>query len=144
MSSKGKLISEGMMNGRLFIGKWIYYHNKSDGIMSVEYYNDNGNLEGEKVVFYANGQIAETSTYKDGKLEGSSKWYSESGKLLKDYLYENDELHGMSKYYDADGIILAEGNYQKGRKHGIWNYYEAGKLKESKDHTRRSKNPKKQ
>ncbi|MBR9846007.1 MAG: toxin-antitoxin system YwqK family antitoxin [Algicola sp.] len=144
LSSKGKLISEGTIDGRLYTGKWIYYHNKSDGILSIEYYNENGNLEGEKIVFYPNGQIAEKSNYKDGKLEGSSKWYSEKGILIKDFLYENDELHGLSKYYDADGVLLAEGQYQKGRKHGIWNYYEDGKLKESKDHTRRSKNPKKQ
>ncbi|WP_241480659.1 toxin-antitoxin system YwqK family antitoxin [Psychroserpens mesophilus] len=144
LSSKGKLISEGTMNGRLYSGKWIYYHNKSDGILTTEYYNDNGKLEGEKIVFYPNGNIAEKSNYKDGNLEGSSKWYSEKGLLLKDFLYENNELHGLSKYYDANGIILAEGQYQKGRKHGIWNYYEDGKLKETKDHTRRSKNPKKQ
>lgn len=144
LSSKGKLISEGEMKGRLYIGKWIYYHNKSKGILTTEYYNDNGKLEGEKVVFYPNGQIAEKSNYKDGKLEGSSNWYSEKGLLLKVFLYDNDELHGMSKYYDANGIILAEGEYQRGRKHGLWKYYEDGKLKETKDHTRRSKNPKKQ
>ena len=144
MSSKGKLISEGEMDGKLYVGKWIYYHNKTDGILSVENYNTNGQLEGEKLVFYPNGQIAEKSNYIDGKLEGSSLWYSEKGTILKEFMYDNDELHGKAKYYDADGLILAEGEYQRGRKHGIWNYYEAGKLKESKDHTRRSKNPKKQ
>jgi len=50
----------------------------------------------------------------------------------------------LATYYDADGLKSAEGDYQHGRKHKVWNYYEAGKLKESKDHTRRSKNPKKQ
>lgn len=144
LSSKGKLISEGVMNGKLYSGQWTFYHNTSDGVLSTEYYNDNGLLEGEKVVYYPNGQIAEKSHYKDGKLEGVSKWYSENGKLLKDFMYENDELHGMTRYYDANGVILAEGQYQRGRKHGIWNYYEEGKLKETKDHTRRSKNPKKQ
>lgn len=144
LSSKGKLISEGIMNGKSYFGKWTYYHNISNAVLSTEYYNDKGTLEGEKIVYYANGQIAEMSNYKDGKLEGVSKWYSENGKLLKDFMYENDELHGLTKYYDASGFILAEGEYQRGRKHGIWNYYEDGKLKESKDHTRRSKNPKKQ
>ena len=144
LSSKGKLISEGTMDGRLYIEKWTFYHNRSAAVMSTESYNDNGNLQGDKVVFYANGQIAERSYYKEGKLEGSSKWYSERGIVLKDLLYENDELHGLAKYYDADGIMLSEGEYQHGRKHKIWNYYEAGELKESKDHTRRSKNPKKQ
>jgi len=144
ISSKGKLISEGTMNGRLYTGKWTYYHNKFNSVMSTESYGDNGDLEGEKVVFYANGKIAETVNYKSGKIEGVSKWYSERGILLKDLVYKNDELHGLAKYYDADGIILAEGEYQHGRKHKIWNYYEEGKLKKSKDHTRRSKNPNKQ
>lgn len=144
LSSNGKLISEGSMNGKLYVGKWIYYHNKVDAVMSTEFFNDNGNLEGEKIIYYPNGQVAERSYYKDGKLHGDSKWYSEKGILLKDFLYDNDELHGMAKYYDADGIILAEGEYQRDRKHDIWKYYEGGKLKETKDHTRRSKNPKKQ
>jgi antitoxin component YwqK of YwqJK toxin-antitoxin module len=144
LSSRGKLISEGTMNGRLYIGKWTYYHKMSNTIMSTEHFNDNGNLQGEKVIYYANGKVAERSYYKNGKLEGDSKWYSERGILLKDFLYNNDELHGKAKYYDADGVILAEGEYQRGRKHDIWKYYEDGKLKETKDHTRRSKNPKKQ
>ncbi|WP_299226548.1 toxin-antitoxin system YwqK family antitoxin [uncultured Psychroserpens sp.] len=144
LSSKGKVISEGKMNGKLYFGKWVFYHNKSDSIMSVEHYNDQGQLHGEKTVYYENGQIAEISNYTNGKLEGESIWYSDKGVVLKRFLYENDELHGVSKYYDAEGVLLAEGKYQKGRKHGIWTYYEDGKLKETKDHTRRSKNPKKQ
>ena len=144
LSSKGKLISEGTMNGKLYNGKWTFYHNKFPGVLSTEFYDDNGNLQGEKFVYYTNGQIAEKSHYNDGKLEGASKWYSEKGILLKELEYKDDELHGFSKYYDANGIMLAEGEYQHGRKHKIWNYYEEGRLKESKDHTRRSKNPIKQ
>nr|WP_321233499.1 toxin-antitoxin system YwqK family antitoxin [uncultured Psychroserpens sp.] len=144
LSSKGKLISKGQMDGKLYIGKWIYYHNKNDAIMSTEYYNDSGELDGEKLVFYPNGKTAEKSNYSNGKLDGISTWYAENGTVLKVFQYENDELNGVSKYYDADGNIKAEGTYRAGLKHGIWKYYEAGKLVKSKDHTKRSKNPKKQ
>ncbi|WP_298894603.1 toxin-antitoxin system YwqK family antitoxin [uncultured Psychroserpens sp.] len=144
MSSKGKLISEGQMNGKLYIGKWMYYHNKTDGILSTEFYNNRGELEGEKMVYYPNGKLAEHSNYSSGKLEGTSTWYAENGKPLKIFEYQNDELNGVSKYYDADGNIKAEGTYRDGLKHGVWNYYENGKLVNSKDHTKRSKNPKKQ
>lgn len=144
LSSKGKLISEGQMNGKLYNGKWIYYHNKSDAIMSTEYYNDDGLLEGEKLVFYPNGKIAEKANYVAGKLEGPSIWYAENGKVLKAFQYKDDELNGVSTYYDADGNITAEGAYRNGLKHGIWNYYEGGKLSKTTDHTKRSKNPKKQ
>lgn len=143
-SSKGKLISEGLMDGKKYIGNWIYYHNKSDAVMIQEYYNVDGKLEGEKKVFYENGTTAETSNYKDGKLFGVSKWFSEKGILLKEFHYKDDELHGPANYYDADGNLVAEGHYQKDRKNGIWKYYKDGELFESKDFNKYSQNPKKQ
>lgn len=132
-SSTGKLISEGKMDGKLFIGKWTYYHNKTNVVMSIENYNEKGELHGEKIVFYENGQIAERSNFINGKQEGLSTWYSEKAVVLKEFLYENDELHGMSKYYDSNGQLVAEGKYKRGKKHGIWKYYTDGKLTEEKD-----------
>lgn len=143
-SSKGKLISEGQMINQRFVGKWLYYHNKTNGIMTVEYYNDNGELEGERLVYYPNGQMAEQAHYINGKLEGISKIFSEKGVLIKEFTYKNDILHGMSKYYDANGQMLAEGAFRNDQKHGIWNFYENGILKEEKDFTVYSKNPMKQ
>ena len=143
-SSKGKLISEGMMDKKKYVGNWVYYHNKSDAIMTKEYYNVNGKLEGERTVFYENGKVAEVANYKDGKLEGSSKWYSENDVLLKEFHYQNDELHGPANYYDADGELVAEGRWHHDAKTGVWNYYRDGELFESKDFTKYSKNPKKQ
>jgi antitoxin component YwqK of YwqJK toxin-antitoxin module len=138
-SSTGKLISEGKMNGKLFIGKWTYYHNKTNTVMSTENYNDTGELHGEKVVYYENGQIAERSNFVNGRQEGLSIWYSEKAVVLKEFLYENDELHGLSKYYDSNGQLIAEGVYKRGQKYGIWKYYTDGKLTEEKDYTYHSK-----
>ena len=59
LSSKGKVISKGQMKGKLYIGTWTYYHNKSDAIMTLEHYNNAGKLEGKKEVFYKTGQVAE-------------------------------------------------------------------------------------
>ncbi len=143
-SSKGKLISEGMMRDKIFVGKWIYYHNKVKGILMTENYNDSGVLEGEKLVYYENGQVAEQAVYVNGLIEGISTWYSPEGKLLKEFTYNNGQLHGMAKYYDKAGQLLAEGVYKNDKKHGIWKYYEKGDLTEEKDYTTYSKNPKKQ
>ena len=143
-SSKGKLISEGHMKNKLFVGKWVYYHNKSKAIMTTELYNDQGQLHGEKVVYYDNGQMAEQSNYVNGKLEGHSKIFSEKGIMIKEFSYSNDMLNGMSKYYNGDGQLLAEGAYRNDKKHGIWKYYTNGVLAEEKDFTVYSKNPKKQ
>ncbi len=140
-SSTGKLISEGQMDGKLNVGQWIFYHNKSDAVMSMETYNMKGLLEGKKIIYYPDGKNAETSNYKNGKLDGLNFIYSETGKPISSFIYSNDELHGAAKYYDADGFLASEGDYQHDRKHGIWKYYENGVLIETKDHTRRSKNP---
>ncbi|WP_353779383.1 toxin-antitoxin system YwqK family antitoxin [Winogradskyella sp. 3972H.M.0a.05] len=142
MSSKGKVISEGQMKGKAFVGKWLYYHNKFASVMTVEHYNNAGKLDGEKIIYFKDGKVAEKVTYKDGKREGKSVWYSEEGILLRESNYVNGELHGPSKFYDASGLIASEGVFQKDRKHGIWKFYQNGKLKEEKDFTRRSKNPK--
>lgn len=139
-SSTGKLICEGKMDDKLFIGKWTYYHNKTNAVMSIENYNDKGEMHGEKLVYYENGQLAEKSNFVNGKQEGLSTWYSEKAVVLKEFLYENDELHGLSKYYDNKGQLIAEGAYKRGQKHGIWKYYTDGKLTEEKNFTLINKN----
>ncbi len=140
-ASDGRVISEGLMRGKLYIGPWKYYHNKSNQLMTLEHYNNKGELEGDKFIYYNNGQIAEQSFYKANKLDGEALWYTEEGVLIKKYHYVMGELHGEAKFYDKAGVLVAEGVYRKDRKHGVWKYYEDGKLKEEKDFTVKSKNP---
>ncbi|MDW5290072.1 toxin-antitoxin system YwqK family antitoxin [Formosa sp. PL04] len=144
LTSTKKVISKGEMNGKLYIGEWKYYHKNSDKIMIIETFNDNGKLEGERLVYYDNGKIAERAFYKNGLLEGKSTWYSEKEIVLKEFNYKNNLLQGMSKYYDLDGNLLAEGAYKHDKKVGTWNYYKDGELDDTKDFTNYSKNPAKQ
>lgn len=140
-TSTGKVISEGQMLGKKYIGEWKYYHKNSNKLLRTEQYDNNGLQQGELLVYYKNGTIAERTIYKDGKLNGLSIWYNEKGVPVKEFVFENDELHGLSKYFSNEGELLIEGAYRRGKKHGIWKYYENGQLKEEKDFTRRSKNP---
>lgn len=140
-SSTKNLISEGNMKGKTYVGKWVYYHNKSKQIMSEEFYNEKGKLEGKKKTFYLSGKVAEEANYKSGKLNGLSKTYSEAGKLMSSFTYSQGELHGPAKIFDNKGQIKAEGVYQKDRRHGIWKFYDNGTFSHEKDFTRRSKNP---
>ena len=139
--STGKLISKGQMKGKLYIGTWIYYQNKTKHVLSKDQYNNEGKLHGERLVYYENGELAQKEVYNNGKLQGPSRWYAENGTVIKEYAYEEGELNGPAKYYDQNGTMVLEGQYQRDRKHGIWKYYEAGKLVKEKDFTRRSKNP---
>jgi antitoxin component YwqK of YwqJK toxin-antitoxin module len=134
-TSKGKVISEGKMNGKRYIGQWVFYHKDSSAKMIVEHYNDEGKLEGVRTVYYKNGLVAEETNYKDGKLEGESKWFSENKMLLRQSVYREGELNGKTINYDSDGNKTSEGNYTNDKKSGIWYYYESGKLKKEIDHT---------
>ena len=139
LTSRGKTISEGKMVGKSYVGKWTYYHKNSEKIMTIETYDDNGVLQGDRLVYYDNGQLAEKANYVDGKIEGLSEVYSLKSVVLKSFIYVNGELHGPSKSFNGKGELLAEGQYKRGKKTGIWKFYENKKLKEEKDYTYVSK-----
>ncbi|WP_179345644.1 toxin-antitoxin system YwqK family antitoxin [Winogradskyella ursingii] len=128
-TSNGKVVSEGKMDGKDFIGQWVYYHRNSDKKMIVENYNDVGQLEGERKVFYENGVMAEHANYRKGKLEGEAKWYSDKSVLIKVANFKNGEFHGPYKTFDNQGNITTEGNYDEDKKTGTWTYVEDGVTK---------------
>jgi antitoxin component YwqK of YwqJK toxin-antitoxin module len=134
-ASNKKVISEGKMNGRRYIGEWIFYHKNATAKMIVENYNDEGLLEGERFVYYKNGLVAEKAYYKDGKLNGEAKWFSEKSILLRLATYVEDELHGISINYNMQGDKTSEGTFIKDQKKEIWKYYKNGKLSKEIDHT---------
>lgn len=140
-ASNGKVISTGMMNGKNYIGEWTYYHKDSKEVMTLEHYNNNGQLEGDSFIYYNSGQLAEKRSYKANKLQGKATWFDETGKKMKEYSYVNGQLHGKAIFYDTTETIEIEGQYKNDRKDGVWKYYENGEIKEEKDFTRYSKNP---
>ena len=144
ISSRGKVISEGKMIGKLYVGKWVYYHKNSKKVMTHETYDNNGKLDGKRIVYYDHGKIAEEANYISSSLEGVSIWYSKNGVIIKVFIYENNELHGLAKYYSEEGVMLAQGSYKRGKKTGIWKYYNNGKLVKKTDFTYVPKYKKKQ
>lgn len=138
-TSKGKVISEGQMDGKLYVGTWTYYQKNTQDVLILEHYNHYGLLEGERFVYYKNGQVAEKQNYKHGKLDGDSVWYSENAVVLKQFVYVNGELHGLSKYYSPKGELITQGHYKNGKKDGIWKFYENGKLVQEKDYAFKDK-----
>lgn len=124
---KGKIVSEGQMQGRLRIGEWLYYHKESAKVMSREHYVA-GKLEGVKTTYYTSEVVAETLTYTNGLMEGPNNHYSLDGLILKELNYKNDTLHGPATYYDSQAVKLLEGQYKAGRKEGVWKTYVEAKL----------------
>lgn len=134
-ASNGKLISEGFMDGKIYIGEWKYYQKNSDKLLTLEYFDAGGNLTGERFIYYVTGQVSQKENYKNGKLDGLSVWYSEANVIIKEYTYVKGLLHGIAKFYDPKGELMSEGYYKNDQKDGIWKYYEGGTLKEEKNLT---------
>ena len=123
----GKKVCEGQMDGRKRIGTWTYYHKNGTTVMTTEAYSK-GILEGERLVYYENGAVAERVHYISGKEQGESQHYTEKKTLLSSYTYEAGKRHGPARIYDVDGNLIREGKYKEGMKHGLWKYYKGGKL----------------
>lgn len=121
-------VSEGELKDKKPNGLWKYYHFQSEHLMSIENYK-NGVLNGEKIEYYKNGQIAEKDNYSEGKLNGKHFRYAENGNLIEEFTYKNGSIEGKANYYDNNGKILIKGNYKNGKKVGTWETYEDGKLK---------------
>tara|TARA_R110002049_G_scaffold72951_2_gene188498 strand:- start:651 stop:1358 length:708 start_codon:yes stop_codon:yes gene_type:complete len=134
-ASTKKIISKGKMNGKRYIGQWVFYHKNSDVKMIVENYNAEGLLEGERLVYFKNGSVAESANYKNGELHGESKWFSERNVVLRHTHYKEGNLDGKTINYDANGRVTSEGSFLKDQKKGIWKYYKDGKITKEIDHT---------
>jgi antitoxin component YwqK of YwqJK toxin-antitoxin module len=125
-SVEGVLESEGAMEVKERVGKWLYYHKDGKKVIAEEIYQK-GELNGESRTFYENGKVTEILNYKNGKLHGKVKRYSEEGTLLDDLLYSEGKMHGLAKYFNAKGELIYTGNYENDEKVGQWEYFENGK-----------------
>ncbi|WP_299129653.1 toxin-antitoxin system YwqK family antitoxin [uncultured Winogradskyella sp.] len=134
-ASNTKIISKGQMDGKRYIGQWVYFHKDGVNKMIVERYNQQGKLEGERVVYYKNGNVAEKTHYIMNQLDGESKWYSKENVLLRQSQYTKGQLNGKTANYDSKGNLTSEGLYKKDKKAGIWRYYKNGKITKEIDHT---------
>ncbi len=129
-SLSGKLRSEGIMEGKNRVGKWIYY--MASGKISSEENYLAGKLDGEVRNYYPNGFLTELSQYKNGQKHGSSKIYTEDGIMIEDVNYVAGKKHGEGKYFDLKGQLKEKGNYENGRKVGKWEFYMNGELAKKK------------
>lgn len=120
-------LSEGKEVHRLKEGKWVYYLENSNIVLSEENYL-HGKLHGKKTVFYKDGLLAEECYYENGLKHGSYKKFGLDQKLLEEKTYVNNEIEGKILIYDYDGKVSVEGQYKSDSAFGIWKYYENGKL----------------
>lgn len=122
----GTIESEGKMDGKNRVGKWIYYYPDGKTLMIEENYIK-GVLEGNYISYFKNSKISEQLFYKNGKLYGNIKRFADNGTLIEDLNYVNGVLNGQANYYNVDGKLIYTGVYENDERVGDWKYYNDGK-----------------
>jgi len=84
-----------------------------------------GQLEGERLIYSAEGRPLQRSEYAGGMLHGQTVDYYPSGEVRQVSHYERDQLDGPLYVYDPAGRLTEERVYQEGtlvlqRERGSW------------------------
>ncbi|MAX13759.1 MAG: hypothetical protein CMG11_06940, partial [Candidatus Marinimicrobia bacterium] len=94
------------------------YWNEYKGNLKSRRVYKNGELVGQWISYYEDGQIEEQGNYKDGSQDGEWITYYEDGQIQEQANYKNGNLNGEWLFYYPDGQIEEQGNYKNGRQDG--------------------------
>jgi antitoxin component YwqK of YwqJK toxin-antitoxin module len=150
--NKTKVRTRGAYKNGKKEGDWKWYHRYGEYFNEVASYKE-GNLHGENIVWYENGNKKFEGVYEDGDLEGKAKWYYWDGQLDEEGVYKNGKYsisnswdingkpmvvdgNGNYEAYYANGKIKCRGVYKNSLREGIWVWYykSNGQKKEETDY----------
>ncbi|MGR3811346.1 toxin-antitoxin system YwqK family antitoxin [Jiulongibacter sp. NS-SX5] len=83
------------------------------GSVELEAQYKNGKLEGERKIWYTDGQIMSIENFKSGLKEGRSIWYNPNGSILRTCNYKDGHESGACIVYYKENTILRESNYSE-------------------------------
>ena len=85
---------------------------------------------GKYLIFYPNGKVKESSTFKNGKEDGAYKFFHANGRLKQTATFKDGRLDGVAEDFLENGKRNFIGNYKDGRYDGVWQYFhDNGKIK---------------
>lgn len=83
----------------------------------------NGELYGNGVLYYKNGQIRYEGSFNASKYHGYGKIYRLDGTLECYGYFENGKLNGYTELFDSTGIMETSGHCKNNIKIGVWKVY---------------------
>lgn len=137
--SKNETITETDKNGmkttferdkktKLKNGKFTKFY--SSGAKNEECTFEQDSLQGERKLFYENGQLQVIENYKNNRYEGKYLSYYNDGKIEQEGLYQNNEMSGEWKTFYKSGQLKETVNFARNLENGPFKeFYENGKLK---------------
>lgn len=110
-------------DGKL-LAHYNYVEDKLDGEQLI--YNANGAVfsrteyhagiqEGKRLVYYPSGELKEEANFSDGKCIGKAFGYFSNGAVQKQITFVDGVREGMSELFDEEGRLLMREHYAKGK-----------------------------
>jgi antitoxin component YwqK of YwqJK toxin-antitoxin module len=126
----GYLMAKGKYIDQKKDSTWVYYDDR--GVISYQEDYKDGELDGQKVTFYApvDGKlrVARYEYWRNGVRHGEYKEYHDNTKLKEEGKYVDGNRDGVVKAYHRNGKIMKIMRYERAVKHGPWIFYdESGK-----------------
>ncbi|MBS0010055.1 MAG: hypothetical protein KFF49_01510 [Bacteroidales bacterium] len=117
IAGKGKYID------RKKTGAWLYYSDYIEGhlLMRCTYRDDL--IEGMRLKYHWNGEIAEKLEFENGVKSGAWKQYFTDGTLSLQATYINGKLNGEFRSWHTNGKQEITGSYIKDLRNGRWLFY---------------------
>ncbi|HET9055961.1 MAG TPA: tetratricopeptide repeat protein [Chitinophagaceae bacterium] len=108
-------------------GKWVFY-NFNGTINAIENYAE-GELEGEVISYFKNGNTSSSGIYKSGKETGKHTLFYYAGGLKAEEFFKEGKLNGVRKLYFPSGNIQTIENYKEDSLDGKYeNFFKNGQL----------------
>lgn len=119
-----KVVKTGKYKCDIEVGLWEVFDPNTSLPVFAETYNDNGELDGPFVEYFASGKKKEEGQYSNGLKQGVFRGYdSATGTLEEINTYLNDTLDGKVQSYYPSGKLYMDGYYKMGVPYGFWTGY---------------------
>lgn len=123
MTTKGAKLEEASYKNGKLDGQRVLFYPDGDTLIVETYQEDL--FEGPYKSFYPNGQLKLACIYKNNNIEGKWLQYYESGQLKEEVLFEGNTENGPFKEYHPNGQLSVEGSYKEGdNEHGPLKFYD--------------------
>ncbi|MCU0369843.1 MAG: toxin-antitoxin system YwqK family antitoxin [Bacteroidales bacterium] len=118
-------------NGKLFTG--ISYDYYPDSTVKAVIELKNGEPDGVTKIYFENGQLEETRSFKKGMMHGKWESWNRDNIRIAEANYVDNKKDGKWFVWDNNGVLRYDMTYKNGMKTGTWFMYdENGKLTDQK------------
>lgn len=119
----GYIAAKGQYIGRKKSGKWFFYSDYVENHLLMKCNYEDDKIEGTRIKYHWNGEIAEILEFSEGVKSGTWKQYFNDGTLALESTYKNGKRNGEFKTWHTNGKPEIKGRYVDNVRTGEWNIY---------------------